>query len=85
MTDAELHFFCKQRPKVSQAYRLSSKADADTENQTLGKHALQEEVFLDVGKVEALKAILADCKRDNKRMLLFSQVRAEICVSTSPD
>ncbi|KAK4687252.1 hypothetical protein P7C73_g2865, partial [Tremellales sp. Uapishka_1] len=45
----------------------------DPDHEELMKFGLDESAFMEGGKVKALRDLLDRCKRENKRMLLFSQ------------
>jgi hypothetical protein len=74
MTDAELFFFC-QRYKVCIWPVDRSRITDARHHQSVKHHQIGIKHFMDVAKVKALKKVLEDSAKEDKRILLFSQVR----------
>jgi hypothetical protein len=74
MTDAELFFFC-QRYKVCVWPVTRSRVTDARHHQSVKHHQIGIKHFMDVAKVKALKKVLEDSAKEDKRILLFSQVR----------
>ncbi|OCF58061.1 hypothetical protein L486_04089 [Kwoniella mangroviensis CBS 10435] len=53
-------------------YEISNFCSSSIEDE-LRKYALEPELFLEGGKIAALQKIIEKCKKEGKRMLLFSQ------------
>ncbi|KAH0608927.1 uncharacterized protein H6S33_001155 [Morchella sextelata] len=56
-----------------EVYRSSEQQYILEDMETIGKHALQEQEWMQSGKVEQLKAMLIEFKKKGDRVLLFSQ------------
>lgn len=76
MSDAEISHFCRSSDyDVSAAWR---DWNVDPDPQEIRKFALPPKTYLEGGKVQALQRHIERCKKEGKRLLLFSQVSRPI-------
>lgn len=91
MTDAELYFFCQRyRVSLNPHGNLLCVLIHHSPSQSVNHHIIDIEHFMDVAKVKALKKVLKDSEKENKRVLLFSQVSLKqsgvfSCLDCLPD
>jgi SWI/SNF-related matrix-associated actin-dependent regulator 1 of chromatin subfamily A len=77
MNDAELQWFCKQYSVRSASCRLTTFPLNGFCVKSVRKHALEDKVFLDAGKITRLLALLEQYQLEGKRVLIFSQVNGK--------
>lgn len=75
MNDVELQNFCKQYKVISHSVRVAFQGAHVSYRQSCRKHTIDDQSFLEAGKIKALLRLLEEYKKENKRVLIFSQVR----------
>lgn len=74
MTDAELYTFCQRYPVSAASSLRITVYLTHRPHQNVNRHIIDIEHFMDAAKVSALEKVLEDSGKENKRILLFSQV-----------